>query len=52
MKTEENVTITKERYEELLNSEKFLICLEDAGVDNWSGYYFAHNLFNEYEDLE
>lgn len=32
------------RIEEDLN---WLECLENAGVDNWSGYDYAQELFNE-----
>lgn len=32
------ITITVERYEELLSAEKELNRLEDNGVDNWEGY--------------
>ena len=34
----EQVTISKERYDELLESEKNLQALEAGGVDNWEGY--------------
>jgi len=35
------ISITKERYEELLQAEEDLQALEDAGVDNWEGYELA-----------
>lgn len=35
------VTITEERFNQLLDSELWLNCLENAGVDNWEGYDFA-----------
>lgn len=38
---ETGVYISKERYKELLNSEKKLVALENAGVDNWEGYDYA-----------
>ncbi len=39
MKTsEEMVTITKERFDDLIDSERMLICLQNAGVDNWEWY--------------
>ncbi len=38
---EEKVTISKEVYEELLDSHLMLDCLECAGVDNWGGYEAA-----------
>lgn len=35
---EDNVTISKRRYNELLHAEVQLTELEAAGVDNWEGY--------------
>lgn len=35
---EETVTISKKVYDQLLDSQIFLDCLESMGVDNWSGY--------------
>lgn len=35
------VTIPFERYEELLDAERELGCLDAAGVDNWDGYMYA-----------
>ena len=43
----EVVEITKERYEELLQSERELIALESWGVDNWSGYSEAMSSLEE-----
>jgi hypothetical protein len=37
----ENVTISRERYNELLRLEEVLNALESAGVDNWEGYDYA-----------
>lgn len=36
-----------EYIEETSESLLWLHCLEDAGVDNWSGIDFAHDLHNE-----
>lgn len=47
MSENEKVTITKEQYDELLEDQRFLRCLEHAGVDNWEGYDFALEYFNE-----
>ena len=44
---EEKIEISKSRYEELLNAETFLECLEGAGVDNWSGYEIAQEMFEQ-----
>ena len=46
---EETVTITKEEYESLLQDRKWLEALEGAGVDNWEGYDFAREIYNEDE---
>ena len=43
---EEMVTITKEEYDNLLDSDSKLSALEGAGVDNWEGYDYA---MEEYE---
>ena len=43
----ETVTITKEEYESLLQDRKWLQALESAGVDNWEGYDFAREIYNE-----
>jgi hypothetical protein len=32
---------------ELIEDQKFLRCLEDAGVDNWEGYHQAMEMYNE-----
>lgn len=38
---EEMISISKQRYEELLKAEKKLDMLECYGVDNWEGYVEA-----------
>jgi hypothetical protein len=50
MEIEEVITITKKEYESLLEDAKWLRALENAGVDNWEGYDFARDLYNEDED--
>jgi len=47
---EETVTISKAEYERLLEDSEFLSCLEAAGVDNWEGYSYAHEMMNEGEE--
>lgn len=47
---EEMVTITRDRYEDMLDRLHFLSCLECAGVDNWSGYDYAQELYQEDEE--
>lgn len=49
---EKTVKISNERYQELLEAEKMLICLQGAGVDNWGGYDDAMEMMAEMEDEE
>lgn len=44
------VTIPQEEYDELLDREWKLTCLENAGVDNWDGYDWAMEECNKDED--
>lgn len=44
---EEQVTISKKEYEELLDRDFWLSCLERAGVDNWEGYDYAAEYYNK-----
>lgn len=44
---EEVVTISKKDYDELVKDQEFLSALQAAGVDNWEGYDFAREMFNE-----
>jgi hypothetical protein len=44
---EETITITKKEYEGLLDDYFFLMCLNGAGVDNWSGYGDAQKTYQE-----
>ena len=46
---EETVTISKKEYESLLEDQKLLICLQNAGVDNWEGYDYALEMMEETE---
>ena len=39
---EESLELTKER-------ESFLLALEATGVDNWSGYDYAHDLLKKWK---
>lgn len=43
------ITITEDRYFELLNKESKLTALENAGVDNWNGYSEA---MEDHDDLD
>ena len=40
----EQVTIPRAEYESLLSMRDWLSCLVAAGVDNWDGYSFAHEI--------
>ena len=44
---EEMITITKKKYDDLVEDCRWLLCLENAGVDNWSGIDFAQELLEE-----
>ena len=43
----EVVTITLDEYEQLKEDSAFLSALEQAGVDNWDGYDFAREIYQE-----
>lgn len=45
---EEMITITKAEYDELQDDAMLLNCLRNAGVDNWDGWDFA---IEEYQEL-
>jgi hypothetical protein len=45
---EEMITITKAEYDELQDDATLLNCLRNAGVDNWDGWDFA---IEEYQEL-
>lgn len=49
MPDDEKVTITKAEYDSLKEDANWLSCLEAAGVDNWDGYSFAHEIRRERE---
>ena len=41
------VVISKDEYRDMTNQINWLICLENAGVDNWQGFDFAREEFEE-----
>ncbi len=41
------VTLPQSTYIKLLEDEFLLSCLREAGVDNWDGYDYAMELYNE-----
>ena len=50
MSEQKMVTITEERYNDLLDSEMWLIAYENAGVDNWGGLENAADLYLEMKE--
>jgi hypothetical protein len=42
------VVISQEQYAELLYDQNFLYLLEEAGVDNWSGYDMVRREMRKY----
>lgn len=47
---EDQILIGRDLYDSLMEDRKMLNALEGAGVDNWSGYDYAMELFKEEED--
>ena len=43
------ITISKQEYDDLRERDEWLTALEQAGVDNWAGVYYAHELANKGE---
>ena len=43
------ISFTQEEWDSYQQSLNFLECLEEAGVDNWSGYEMAQELMEKYE---
>lgn len=41
------VTISKAYFDQLVRDQEFLEALQGAGVDNWSGYGYACEIFHE-----
>lgn len=37
-------------FDSMVEESNFLICLQNAGVDNWEGYEYAQELMEEDED--
>lgn len=50
MNEPETITIPRSLYEDLMESHTWLVCLESAGVDNWDGISYAHDLMELGED--
>jgi len=47
MENEEQVTIPVKVYKDLMDNILFLTCLQEAGVNNWEGYSYAQELYQE-----
>jgi hypothetical protein len=43
----DEVTISKDEYDRLMDSERLLDALIAAGVDNWDGYSYALELYHD-----
>lgn len=48
MANKQEITITLEEYNSLLEDSKFMRALEAAGVDNWPGYDEAKEMLMEW----
>lgn len=46
------ITISESEYNELLYDSSKLQSLKEAGVDNWSGYDYAMDLFRETDEYK
>tara|TARA_R110000851_G_scaffold224947_2_gene377762 strand:+ start:2169 stop:2330 length:162 start_codon:yes stop_codon:yes gene_type:complete len=49
-KDEEVITIPLRKYNHLVERDDFLDCLEAAGVDNWSGWDDACEMYESEEE--
>ena len=47
---EDKITIDKTLYNELMRDSRWLSALDAAGVDDWDGIDFAHELFEKWEE--
>ena len=43
----DTVTISRGEFNELMERDAWLSCLEEAGVDNWEGISYAYELLEE-----
>lgn len=52
MSTPENdkIEISKEEYEKLKENDRWLTCLNNAGVDNWDGIEAAQDILDEWNN--
>lgn len=47
MDSEEYITIKLKDWEEVCDDSHLLKCLQAAGVDNWDGYDYAIEMYND-----
>lgn len=52
MSVKKQITIDEELYNELVDRDAFLTALEAAGVDNWNGYDYAIEYYEESKNDE
>jgi len=50
MLREDNITIPRYVYDQLVQAQNKLSALGAAGVDNWEGYDYAMEILQEIED--
>lgn len=46
------IVVSKSKYLSLLEDSRMLNCLYNAGVDNWEGYEYACEAYNECADSD
>lgn len=46
------VMLDTERYQELLEAERYLQCLQEVGVDNWDGNTHALKILEQWNAAE
>lgn len=46
------ITLSEKEYADLLEARLFLNALRSAGVDNWEGYDYALELYDEQREQE
>lgn len=44
------ITVNKRFFNKLMDDSNFLDCLKACGVDNWTGYSQAVEMFNQQEE--
>ncbi len=47
-----DVSLSEHEYADLLDDRKWRLAMESAGVDNWSGYDYAMELYREMDEDE